>query len=113
MADLFRAVCAPVAARRPRPCRQLGRAALVCGGCGMTATDCEVSSSLGHSAGHSHNPTRKRRHDFDRSLYRHRNRIERTIGRLKDFRRIATRYDKLACNYLAPIHLAATLTWWL
>jgi putative transposase len=59
------------------------------------------------------NPTRKRRHDFDRSLYRHRNRIERTIGRLKDFRRIATRYDKLACNYLAPIHLAATLTWWL
>jgi transposase len=59
------------------------------------------------------NPTRKRLHAFDRSLYRHRNRIERTIGRLKDFRRIATRYDKLARNYLAAIHLAATLTWWL
>jgi transposase len=34
------------------------------------------------------------------------------FGRLKDFRRIATRYDKLAINYLAAIAIAATLTWW-
>ena len=59
------------------------------------------------------NPTRKRWHPFDRTLYRQRNRIERTIGRLKDFRRVATRSDKLANNYLAAIHLAAILTYWL
>jgi len=32
--------------------------------------------------------------------------------RLKDFRRIATRYDKRADNFLSAVHLAATLTWW-
>ena len=35
------------------------------------------------------------------------------FGRLKDFRRIATRHDKLARNFLASIVLAATLTWWI
>jgi putative transposase len=34
------------------------------------------------------------------------------FGRLKDWRRIATRYDKLAQNYLAAIHLAAIVMWW-
>ena len=48
----------------------------------------------------------------DPRIYRQRNRIERMFGRLKDFRRIATRYDKLAINYLAAIVIAATLTWW-
>jgi len=59
------------------------------------------------------NPTRKRHHPFDRDLYRGRNRIERTICRLKDFRRIATRYDKLAQNYLAAVHIAAIIAFWL
>ena len=35
------------------------------------------------------------------------------FGRLKDFRRIATRYDKLARNFLAGILIAADITWWL
>ena len=39
--------------------------------------------------------------------------IERMFGRLKDFRRIATRYDRLARNYLAAICLAATICYWL
>jgi transposase len=34
------------------------------------------------------------------------------FGRLKDFRRIATRYDKLARNFLAAVALAATIIWW-
>ncbi len=59
------------------------------------------------------NPTRKRRHPFDREIYRDRNRIERTICRLRDFRRIATRYDKLAWSYLAAVHIAAIVTFWL
>jgi transposase len=44
--------------------------------------------------------------------YRDRNLIERMYGRLKDFRRIATRYDKLARNFLAGVLLAAILIWW-
>jgi transposase len=50
---------------------------------------------------------------YDPVLYRQRNLIERMFGRLKDFRRIATRYDKLARNFLAGIALAATLIWWI
>jgi transposase len=39
--------------------------------------------------------------------------IERCFCRLKDFRRIATRYDKLARNFLAAVHLAALVAYWL
>ena len=46
-------------------------------------------------------------------LYRARNAIERMFCRLKDFRRIATRYDRLATNFLAAICLAATVSYWL
>jgi transposase len=46
---------------------------------------------------------------FSPVLYRGRNAIERMFGRLKDFRRIATRYDRLAANYLAAVCLAATV----
>ncbi len=48
---------------------------------------------------------------FDRELYAERNRVERLINRLKQFRRVATRYEKLAANYLAMLTLAATLLW--
>ena len=44
--------------------------------------------------------------------YRQRNLIERMFARLKDFRRIATRYDKLARNYLTGVILAATTVRW-
>jgi transposase len=50
---------------------------------------------------------------FSPYLYRDRNAIERMFGRLKDFRRIATRYDRLAINYLAAVCLAATVCYWL
>ena len=53
----------------------------------------------------------QRQPDFDREAYRQRNRIERLINRLKQFRRIATRYEKRAANYLAMIHIAAILLW--
>ena len=59
------------------------------------------------------NPTRKRPLSLDRTAYRRRNAIERFFARIKDFRRIATRYDKLATNYLAAICLVATLCYWL
>ena len=47
----------------------------------------------------------------DPILYRLRNRIERCFNKLKHFRRFATRYDRLARNYLAFIHLAAAMIW--
>jgi transposase len=50
---------------------------------------------------------------FNKRLYKLRWRIESAFNRLKDFRRIATRYDKLARNYLASVCLAAALVWWL
>jgi len=49
----------------------------------------------------------------DVRAYRERNLIERMFGRLKDFRRVATRYDKLARNFLATALLAAVIIWWL
>jgi transposase len=50
---------------------------------------------------------------FSPVLYRDRNAIERMFGRIKDFRRIATRYDKLAQNFLAAVCLVATICYWL
>jgi transposase len=48
---------------------------------------------------------------FDRRLYRQRNKIERLINRLKQFRRIATRYAKRAAHYLAMLYLATIILW--
>ena len=50
---------------------------------------------------------------FSPVLYRDRNAIERMFCRLKDFRRIATRYDRLATNFLAAVCIAATVSYWL
>jgi transposase len=50
---------------------------------------------------------------YNRRAYRERNLIERMFCRLKDFRRVATRYDKLARNFLAGAIIAAAITWWL
>ena len=59
------------------------------------------------------NPTRKRPASYASITYRRRNLIERMFCRLKDFRRIATRYDKRADTFLAAVLIAATLIWWL
>ena len=50
---------------------------------------------------------------FRKRIYRHRNKIERMFCRLKDARRIATRYDKLANNFLSSICLMAAVYFWL
>nr|WP_244639445.1 IS5 family transposase [Aureimonas endophytica] len=50
---------------------------------------------------------------LNRKAYRRRNVIERMFGRLKNWKRIATRYDRLAVNYLSAIALIATVTQWL
>ena len=55
---------------------------------------------------------RKRKIRHDKRRYRERWRIEATFNRLKDFRRIATRYDKLARNYVSAVALAAVIAFW-
>ena len=59
------------------------------------------------------NPTRKHLHTYDAEAYKSRNLIERMFCRLKDFRRIATRYDKRIDIFLSAILLAAAITWWI
>jgi transposase len=46
-----------------------------------------------------------------RKQYRRRNLVERFVNRIKHYRRIATRYEKTARNYLGFVHLAAALIW--
>ena len=58
------------------------------------------------------NPTRKNPYPYDQAAYRRRNVIERMFCRLKDFRRIATRYDKRADIFISAVFLVAALVWW-
>ena len=50
---------------------------------------------------------------YDADLYKQRNLIERMFGRLKDWRRIATRYDRCAHTFFSAICIAATVIFWL
>jgi transposase len=54
---------------------------------------------------------RKRPRSFDRHLYKARHLIENFFARLKQYRAIATRYDKTARNFLAAVYLAASIDW--
>lgn len=54
---------------------------------------------------------RKDPRDYDRHLYQARHLIENFFARLKQYRCIATRYDKTARNFLGAIHLAAAVVW--
>ena len=58
-------------------------------------------------------PRANRRIDrtFDRHLYKARHLIENFFAKLKQFRAIATRYDKTARNFLAAVHFAASVIW--
>ncbi len=49
--------------------------------------------------------------DYDKYLYKARHLIENFFAKLKQFRGIATRYDKLAENFLGSIYLAASIVW--
>ena len=64
--------------------------------------------------GRAHIPTcrdRKIQRSVDHAIYRQRNLIERFFNKLKHFRRVATRYDKTARNFLAAVLLAAPRLW--
>jgi transposase len=56
---------------------------------------------------------RRKPFPYNKRAYRHRNKIERMFCRLKDARRIATRYDKCAENFLSAVCLIAAIYFWL
>lgn len=57
------------------------------------------------------NRSRKKIIRHNKVLYRERNRIERCFNKLKHFRRLATRYDRRACHFLAFLCLAGAIIW--
>jgi transposase len=56
---------------------------------------------------------RKQPFSFSKKSYRERHRIENAFCRLKDFRRVFTRHDRLARNFLASVCLTAAIVWWI
>lgn len=54
---------------------------------------------------------RKVQRPLNRELYKDRNKVERFFSRVKHYRRIATRYEKTARNYMAMLHLVSTMVW--
>lgn len=57
--------------------------------------------------------SRKVPYPYDRALYRQRHRVENLFAKLKDWRRIATRYDRCAHTFFSAICIAATVIFWL
>jgi transposase len=58
-------------------------------------------------------PNRKVALAYDKTLYKQRHRIENMFGRIKDWRRIAMRYDRCAHTFASAIALACTVIFWL
>jgi putative transposase len=60
-------------------------------------------------------PKKNRKADipYDKTLYRQRHKIENMFGKLKDWRRIATRYDRCAHTFFSAICIAAFVIWWI
>ncbi|PKP70551.1 MAG: IS5/IS1182 family transposase [Alphaproteobacteria bacterium HGW-Alphaproteobacteria-5] len=56
---------------------------------------------------------RKVQYHYDRQLYRQRHKVENMFGRIKDWRRVATRYDRCAHTFMSAISIAATVCYWL
>lgn len=57
------------------------------------------------------NPSRAKMHPLDKHLYAQRHLVECCFSKLKQFRRVATRFEKTARNYLAMVTLAAIVLW--
>ena len=56
-----------------------------------------------------HRSNRKIQHNYDRELYKKRHKVENMFGKLKDWRRIHTRYDRCAHTFFSSICIAATV----
>ena len=68
-------------------------------------------AAIGAQAVIPNNPSRARKYPLDKHLYAQRHLIECCFSRLKQFRRVATRFEKTARNYFAVVTLAAIVLW--
>lgn len=68
-------------------------------------------AAAGATAVIPNNPSRALKLPFDEALYKERHLIECCFSKLKQFRRVATRYEKTARNFLAIVTIAATILW--
>jgi transposase len=68
-------------------------------------------SETGTTAVIPSNPSRARAVPCDRALHKERHVVECFFAKLKQFRRVATRYEKTAANFLAMVHLACAMVW--
>lgn len=71
----------------------------------------EVIADKGATAVIPNNPSRARKHPLDKHLYAQRHLIECCFSKLKQFRRVATRFEKTEKHYLAIVTLAAIVLW--
>jgi transposase len=71
----------------------------------------EAIAQIGAEAVIPSSPSRSLKHPLDRHLYTERHLVECCFSKLKQFRRVATRFEKTAQNYLAVVTIAATLLW--
>jgi transposase len=71
----------------------------------------EMIATMGAEAVIPSNRSRKVTIPHDPLAYKHRNRIERCFGRMKHFRRFATRYDRRILHFTGFIHLVAAMIW--
>lgn len=72
---------------------------------------CEEVAKCGATPVIPSKSNRKVPRECDSALYKERNLVERMFNKLKNFRRVATRYDKTASAYLAFVHVAAICIW--
>lgn len=79
----------------------------------MTPTGSMKPTKYGHKAVHPCPEVPKNAVKYDIRRYKRRNRIEIMFGRLKDWRRVATRYDRCPKVFLSAVALAATVLFWL
>ena len=71
----------------------------------------QVIADMGALAVIPNNPSRAKKHPVDEPLYAERHLVECCISKLKQFRRVATRFEKTARNYLAVVTIAAIVIW--
>ena len=71
----------------------------------------EAIATMGAQAAIPNNPSRALKHPIDKHLYAQRHLVECCFSKLKQFRRVATRFEKTAKNYLAVVTIAAIVLW--
>lgn len=74
---------------------------------------CEWLDARGAEAVIPPRKNRKIRYEYDKAIYKQRIVIERMFCRLKDWRRIATRFDRNIKNFMSAVALAAAVIWWM